>query len=239
MPLYVTVLLPVTYNDMQSDVLNVYMSLTACPCMSLAAACCAAAGGFRQQCSARFDTSLVCHRMSLRNCLCCAAAVASPQHKQPTTKQWRASSGTLDKLDAHLETSRYLWEQVSLSSDVRLFTTLVRFDVAYHGLFKCSKQKIEEYCNLSLYLRDLYQTPGVAETCDIANVGRTTMGHCSHSTRGDGACHCRGVCSLLRSCGLTAGRAVQQACSGRRLSLQHSDRLVPTVTGAWRTVTIA
>ncbi|GJP33043.1 hypothetical protein CLOM_g17613 [Closterium sp. NIES-68] len=77
---------------------------------------------------------------------------------------------TLDRIDSHLATSRFLCGPALTLSDVRLFTTLVRFDAAYHTLFKCSRRKIVEYSNLHAYMRDIFQTPGVAATCDIAGV---------------------------------------------------------------------
>ncbi len=62
-------------------------------------------------------------------------------------------------------------------ADVRLFTTLIRFDVAYHGIFKCDRRRIADYPHLSGYLRDLYQLPGIAETCDIDAVKRDYYGN--------------------------------------------------------------
>ncbi|MBZ8182813.1 glutathione S-transferase family protein [Oscillatoria salina] len=73
---------------------------------------------------------------------------------------------TLDEIDSVLETSRYLCGNQLTLADVRLFTTLFRFDIAYYGLFKCNRRRIQDYQNLGGYLRDLYQLPGVAETCN-------------------------------------------------------------------------
>ena len=73
---------------------------------------------------------------------------------------------TLDKLDAHLEGNRYIAGDRITEADWRLFPTLVRFDVAYVGAFKCNKRRIADYPNLSAYTRELYQIPGVAETVD-------------------------------------------------------------------------
>jgi putative glutathione S-transferase len=56
---------------------------------------------------------------------------------------------------------------VMTEADIRLFTTLVRFDAVYVGHFKCNKQRIADYANLSNYLRDLYQHSGIASTVDI------------------------------------------------------------------------
>ncbi|MBD0343986.1 MAG: glutathione S-transferase family protein, partial [Coleofasciculus sp. Co-bin14] len=77
---------------------------------------------------------------------------------------------TLDEIDAALETSRYLCGDRVTLTDVRLFTTLFRFDVAYYGLFKCNRRRIQDYKNLGAYLRDMYQLPGVAGTCNLEAV---------------------------------------------------------------------
>lgn len=79
---------------------------------------------------------------------------------------------TLDMLEQRLATQRYLLGDVQTLSDWRLFTTLVRFDAVYHGHFKCNIRRIVDYPNLSGYLRDLYSTPGVAETVDFDHIKR-------------------------------------------------------------------
>ncbi|NEP17981.1 MAG: glutathione S-transferase family protein [Leptolyngbya sp. SIO4C1] len=84
---------------------------------------------------------------------------------------------TLDQADAALANQRYLCGEALTLADVRLFTTLIRFDVAYYGLFKCNRRRIQDYAHLSRYLRDLYQLPGVAATCDIAAVKRDYYGN--------------------------------------------------------------
>jgi glutathionyl-hydroquinone reductase len=71
---------------------------------------------------------------------------------------------TLDELEARLGRQRYLVGCQITEADWRLFPTLVRFDVAYFSLFKCNKQRIADYPNLSNYMRELYQVPGVAAT---------------------------------------------------------------------------
>lgn len=73
---------------------------------------------------------------------------------------------TLDKLDAHLDSNRYIAGERITEADWRLFPTLVRFDVAYVGAFKCNKRRIADYPSLSAYTRELYQVAGVAETVD-------------------------------------------------------------------------
>jgi glutathionyl-hydroquinone reductase len=84
---------------------------------------------------------------------------------------------TLDEIDAALETSRYLCGDRVTLADARLFTTLFRFDVVYYGLFKCNRRRIQDYPNLGPYLRDLYQLPGVAATCDLESVKRDYYGN--------------------------------------------------------------
>lgn len=73
----------------------------------------------------------------------------------------------LDEIEATLETSRYLCGNNITLADVRLFTTLLRFDAVYSELFKCNRRRIRDYQNLEAYLRDIYQLPNVADTCDI------------------------------------------------------------------------
>ncbi|KAF2292700.1 hypothetical protein GH714_026807 [Hevea brasiliensis] len=77
---------------------------------------------------------------------------------------------TLDKIDNHLGTSRFLCGDTLTLADVCLFTTLIRFDPVYHVLFKCTKKKVLEYPNLHGYMRDIYQIPKVAETCNFSAI---------------------------------------------------------------------
>ncbi|MCK5649408.1 MAG: glutathione S-transferase family protein [Gammaproteobacteria bacterium] len=78
----------------------------------------------------------------------------------------------LDRVEERLSTQRYLLSEQITEADWRLFTTLVRFDVVYVGHFKCNLRRIADYENLSNYLRDLYQMPGIAETVDIDYIKR-------------------------------------------------------------------
>ena len=64
---------------------------------------------------------------------------------------------TLDMLDDHLGRCRYLCGDMLTLADICLFTTLVRFDLVYNVLFKCTKKKLLEYPNLHGYMRDIYQ----------------------------------------------------------------------------------
>lgn len=76
----------------------------------------------------------------------------------------------LDEIEMRLETSRYLAGDQVTEADWRLFTTLIRFDAVYHGHFKINLKRIEDYPNISNYVRDLYQTPGVAETVNFRHI---------------------------------------------------------------------
>jgi putative glutathione S-transferase len=78
----------------------------------------------------------------------------------------------LDRLQARLENQRYLVGDQLTEADVRLFTTLVRFDAVYHGHFKCNRNKLTEMPVLWAYARDLYQTPGFGETVDFDHIKR-------------------------------------------------------------------
>jgi glutathionyl-hydroquinone reductase len=77
---------------------------------------------------------------------------------------YRRVFDTLDELDGRLAERRYLCGDRITESDVRLFTTLVRFDTVYHQLYRCNGARLVDYPNLWGYARDLYQQPGVAET---------------------------------------------------------------------------
>ena len=79
---------------------------------------------------------------------------------------------TLDDLEARLDTQRYLAGDRITEADWRAFPTLIRFDAVYVGHFKCNKRQIEEYPNLSNYLRELYQYPGVADTVNMDHIKR-------------------------------------------------------------------
>jgi putative glutathione S-transferase len=76
----------------------------------------------------------------------------------------------LDHWDEVLADQRYLAGDRLTEADICMFTTLVRFDQVYHTHFMCNKQHIHEYDNLWPYLRDLYQTPGVAETVNMSHI---------------------------------------------------------------------
>ena len=76
----------------------------------------------------------------------------------------------LDWLEERLTDRRYLMGEAITEADVRLFTTLVRFDAVYHGHFKCNRNKLSEMPALWGYARDLYQTPGFGSTVDFEQI---------------------------------------------------------------------
>lgn len=87
---------------------------------------------------------------------------------------------TLDWLEERLDGSRYLMGDRLTEADWRLWTTLVRFDPVYHLHFKCNRKRIADYPNLTGFLRELYQMPGVAETVNMAHIVRHY--HFSHDS---------------------------------------------------------
>ena len=79
---------------------------------------------------------------------------------------------TLDWLEGRLSQSRFLCDETLTEADIRLFTTLVRFDAVYHGHFKCNVRRLADYRNLWAYTRDIYQIPGVAPTVNFLHIKR-------------------------------------------------------------------
>ena len=99
----------------------------------------------------------------------------------------------LDWVDDILGGKRYLTGDTITEADWRLFVTLVRFDAVYVGHFKCNQRRIADYDNLSGYLRDLYQQPGIARHGRTwTTSSATTTGRTRRSTR-------RGSCRWVRS----------------------------------------
>jgi putative glutathione S-transferase len=78
----------------------------------------------------------------------------------------------LDWLEERLSTQRFLMGERITEADVRLFTTLARFDPVYHGHFKCNRSKLTELPVLWAYARDLFQTPGFGDTTDFVQIKR-------------------------------------------------------------------
>lgn len=76
----------------------------------------------------------------------------------------------LDWLEERLATQRYLVGDTITEADVRLFTTLARFDAVYHGHFKCNRTKLTEMPVLWAYACDLFQTPGFGDTTDFVQI---------------------------------------------------------------------
>ena len=79
---------------------------------------------------------------------------------------------TLDWLEERLADSRFLFGDRLTEADIRLFTTLIRFDAVYFGHFKCNIRSVADYSNLSAYVRDVYQWPGIASTVNFEHIKR-------------------------------------------------------------------
>lgn len=86
----------------------------------------------------------------------------------------------LDEVEQHLSQRRYLAGTQLTEADIRLFTTLIRFDAVYYSHFKCNLRLIRDYPNLSNYVRDIYQTGGIAGTVNMAHI--KTHYYASHDT---------------------------------------------------------
>jgi putative glutathione S-transferase len=82
----------------------------------------------------------------------------------------RTLFAALEKCERVLETQRFLCGDVITEADVALFTTLLRFDLVYYAHFKCNLARIQDMPSLWGFLRDVYQLPGVRETCDLADI---------------------------------------------------------------------
>ena len=89
---------------------------------------------------------------------------------------FRGVFDTLDEIEQTLSRQRYLVGNAITEADWRLFCTLIRFDAVYYSHFKCNWRHIYEYPNLSGYVRDLYQQPGVAETVNLEQIKRHYYG---------------------------------------------------------------
>ncbi|MGF6221253.1 glutathione S-transferase family protein [Pseudomonas frederiksbergensis] len=86
----------------------------------------------------------------------------------------------LDRLEQLLGANRYLTGEYLTEADIRLFTTMIRFDAVYFGHFKCNLRRIADYPNLSNWLREIYQWPGIAETVSFEHIKNHYYG--SHKT---------------------------------------------------------
>nr|BFE52252.1 glutathione S-transferase C-terminal domain-containing protein [Saccharothrix mutabilis subsp. capreolus] len=96
----------------------------------------------------------------------CGFAGSQEAYDDAYDRLWTA----LDWLEERLAGQRYLVGDTITEADVRLFTTLVRFDPVYHGHFKCNRNKLAEMPNLWGYARDLFQTPGFGDTVDFEQI---------------------------------------------------------------------
>lgn len=96
----------------------------------------------------------------------CGFATSQPAYERAFDRLF----GALEQIEKRLGGERYLVGSRITEADWRLFTTLLRFDPVYFSHFKCNLRRIEDYPNLSNYLRDLYQVPGVAETVDMQHI---------------------------------------------------------------------
>ncbi len=96
----------------------------------------------------------------------CGFAGSQEAYDAAFERLWTA----LDWLEERLSGQRYLIGDTITEADVRLFTTLVRFDPVYHGHFKCNRNKLIELPALWGYARDLYQTPGFGDTVDFVQI---------------------------------------------------------------------
>jgi glutathionyl-hydroquinone reductase len=96
----------------------------------------------------------------------CGFAGSQAQYDAAYGRLWEA----MDWLEERLTGRRYLMGDSITEADVRLFTTLARFDAVYHGHFKCNRQKLTEMPALWGYARDLFQTPGFGDNTDFAQI---------------------------------------------------------------------
>ena len=96
----------------------------------------------------------------------CGFAGSQEAYDEAYDRLWES----VDWLEDRLADRRYLMGSTITEADVRLFTTLVRFDAVYHGHFKCNRNKLTELPHLWGYARDLYQTPGFGETIDFEQI---------------------------------------------------------------------
>lgn len=96
----------------------------------------------------------------------CGFAGSQEAYDAAYERLWTA----MDWLEERLSSQRYLMGQTITEADVRLFTTLARFDPVYHGHFKCNRTKLDQMPALWGYARDLFQTPGFGDTIDFVQI---------------------------------------------------------------------
>lgn len=78
----------------------------------------------------------------------------------------------LDTLESHLASHDYLCGEILTEADIRLFTTLIRFDAVYYGHFKCNLKQLRDYQNLSNFVKRIYELEGVKETVHLDHIKR-------------------------------------------------------------------
>ena len=148
----------------------------------------------------------------------CGFAGTQEAYDEAYDRLWTA----MDWLEERLADRRYLMGDAITEADVRLFTTLARFDAVYHGHFKCNRNKLVEMPNLWGYARDLFQTPGFGETIDFEQIKQ----------------HYYVVQSDVNPSGIVPKGPDTQRVAGRRTAARGSDspvahtRLVPVPDGA-------
>jgi len=98
----------------------------------------------------------------------CGFATSQPAYERAFERLFAA----LDWAEARLGERRWLVGEQPTEADWRLFTTLARFDAVYFGHFKCNRNRLEDFPNLSRYLHELYLVPGIAGTVDIDHIKR-------------------------------------------------------------------
>jgi putative glutathione S-transferase len=96
----------------------------------------------------------------------CGFAGSQEAYEKAYDRLWAA----IDWLEERLADRRFLMGDAVTEADVRLYTTLARFDAVYHGHFKCNRQKLTELPNLWGYARDLFQTPGFGDNTDFEQI---------------------------------------------------------------------
>lgn len=96
----------------------------------------------------------------------CGFAASQASYEEAYHRLWSA----MDEISDRLATRRYLVGDHITEADIRLFTTLVRFDPVYHGHFKCNRSRLSDMPVLWAYLRDLFQTPGFGDTTDFRQI---------------------------------------------------------------------
>ncbi|MEQ9887726.1 glutathione S-transferase family protein [Pectobacterium zantedeschiae] len=112
-------------------------------------------------------------------------ATTQPAYDESATTVFAA----LSDLETILAKQRYLTGERLTEADLRLWTTLIRFDPVYHTHFKCDKYRLSDYPNLFGFLRDIYQMPGIADTVNMAHIRH-------HYYRSHGTINPHGVISL-------------------------------------------